>query len=177
MDALVSWTGLSSSGREFIFLTCVCWLSLTERGLWSLSLQQLDLPFFHIKAAADWFHWITNYNLWQLICFCSQLQMPLGKCQCVRAHAHHIISVRQWPAEKNMSISHSREKKKFKKKKQCFILSGCCCCVREGTHLVIGAVLPSGQNTPKVTEGKKSPFLSVSFTGLHQSHKQKTWSN
>lgn len=36
----------------------------------------------------------------------------------VRAHAHHIISVRQWPAEKNMSISHSRENTVGKKGKE-----------------------------------------------------------
>lgn len=48
-------------------------------------------------------------------------------------------------------------------------------CGREGNNLVIGAVLPSGQNTPKARgKNKHRPFLCVSLTGLHQSHKQKT---
>lgn len=55
-----------------------------------------------------------------------------------------------------MSISHSRENTERKKERDSFRLCGCPC-VREGIYLVIGAVLPSGQNTPKATE-KKNPI-------------------
>lgn len=80
-----------------------------------------------------------------------------------------------------MSISHSREKRRKKEiKKNSFILSGCCCCVREGTNLVIGAVLPSGQNTPKATERKKKKpiplFLSQDYTkAINKRHEATNW--
>lgn len=41
-------------------------------------------------------------------------------------------------------------------------------------NLVKGAALLSGQNTPEATEGPKTGHFSVSLTGLHQSHKQKS---
>lgn len=94
MDTLVSRTGLSSSLGEGVHFPDLCLLIVPYRGLWfcPVASSNLFIP-PHIKAAADWLHWITNYNLWQLICFCSQLQMPWGKMsQSVRAHAHHIIS-------------------------------------------------------------------------------------
>lgn len=63
-----------------------------------------------------------------------------------------------------MSISLGREnvlkrkrrklKKKNKKKTKTILVV----CVREGTNLIIGAVLPSGQNTPNATKGGGKPF-------------------
>lgn len=68
--------------------------------------------------------------------------------QSVRAHAHHIISDLLRKKYINFSQQESQGEKNKTKKLNSFILSGCCCCVREGNYLVIGAVLPSGQNTP-----------------------------
>lgn len=75
--------------------------------------------------------------------------MPWGKMsQSVRAHAHHIISDLLRKKIHQFLTAGVTGGKKQNKKLNSFILSGCCCCVREGNYLVIGAVLPSGQNTP-----------------------------
>lgn len=184
MDTLVMWTGLSWSGREFIFLTRVCWLSLTERGLWFCPVAPSN-RFFHIKAAAaDWFHWITNYSLWQLICFCSQLQMPWGKCHRVWEPTLITLSLYGNDLLRKNSIFHSRDNIYIyifflkRKLKNSFILSSCCC-VREWINLVIGAVLPSGQNTPKAIERKKansSLFLWQDYTeAINKRHEATNW--
>lgn len=162
MDTLVSSTGLSSSGKAVHFPDSLRLIvPYNERfvALPSRTLQPLD-HFFYIKASADWFHRITNYNLWQLICFCSRLQMPWGNCQSVRAHSHHIIFVQQLPAQKNMLILHSRENiygNKIKKTNQLHRFGWFF--VKDGTYFVIGAVLPSGQNPLATEEEKKSLLL------------------
>lgn len=167
MDTLVSWTGLSSLGREFIFLTADCPSQRRLRG----SARSLP-PTFSIPsppthtlkllllAAAS-----TNYSLWQLICFCSQLQIPRRKCQSARADAHHIISLRQRPAEKNISIRHCRENNNNNNSNN--KVSYCLVAVNvdvwgDGVDLVTGAVLPSGQNTPKAIEREKR-LIPLSF--------------
>lgn len=83
----------------------------------------------------------------------------MGKLSSVRAHAHHIIFVQRLPAQKNMLILHSRENiygnnNKIKQINYRVLVVF----VKDGTYFVIGAVLPSGQNTPKATEEKKKPI-------------------
>lgn len=100
------------TGEGVHFPYGVCWLSLTEREralCFCCSLPPTVRPFFfsfHIKASADWFHRVTHYNVWRLVCFCSQLQMLRWKCQSVKAHARHIIS----DLTRTMFAVHSREK-------------------------------------------------------------------
>lgn len=134
------------------------------------SLPQTVRPsfIFILKLLADWSHWKTNY-VWQLICFCSQLQMPWGEMsECESTHSSHYLCSAMTCWEKYVNISQQGEYDKS------FIISACCCWDRG--NLVIGALLPSGQ-TPKATKGGKKKALSCSFTGLHHSHKQKTWGN
>lgn len=176
MDTRVSRTDLSSSGRELVFVIPHLLIVPCREVCGSArSLPQTVRPsfIFILKLLADWSHWKTNYNVWQLICFCSQLQMPWGEMsECESTHSSHYLCSAMTCWEKYVNISQQGEYDKS------FIISACCCCCWDRANLVIGALLPSGQ-TPKATKGgEKRPFpvlLQDYTTAINKRHEATNW--